>query len=386
MHNTSRINLRKSAVKSNFDFIKSLLKSEVQLSAVVKGNAYGHGIEEYIPLAESCGYNHFSVFSAREAYRVKNASQNNSPIMIMGDIHPEDLEWVIENDVDFFVFEIARVEQAAKIARQFNKIAKIHIELETGFNRTGFNAKSLVPLVELIKKNTDHISVEGICTHYAGAESIANHVRVQNQIKIFNKLHKWLIGQGVEPKLRHTACSAASVVYPKTQMDMVRVGILQYGFWPSKEVLIAYLSKNKKRDNNIDPLKRVISWESQVMSVKEVKTGEFIGYGTSFLAQQNMKVATIPVGYAHGYSRVLSNQGRALVNGKRVGVVGTVNMNMTMLDITDVPDVDVGNKVMLIGGDNGLEISVASFGELSNQLNYELLTRLPLNIPRYLVD
>jgi len=118
MHNTSRINLTKSAVKSNFDFIKALLKPGVKLSAVVKGNAYGHGIEEYIPLAESCGFEHFSVFSANEAYRVKNASKKNSPILIMGDIHPEDLEWVIENEVDFFVFEIARVEQAAKIAKK----------------------------------------------------------------------------------------------------------------------------------------------------------------------------------------------------------------------------------------------------------------------------
>jgi len=386
MHNTSRIHLQKSSVKSNFDFIKSILKPDVKLSAVVKGNAYGHGIEEYVPIAEQCGYDHFSVFSAEEAFRVKQASTNQSPVMIMGDIHPEDLEWVIENEVEFFVFEIGRVEEAVTIAKKLKRKVKIHIEFETGFNRTGFNAKSLVPLIALIKANTDYLSVEGICTHYAGAESIANHVRVQSQIKLFNKLHKWMVGQGVEPKLRHTACSAASVVYPKTQMEMVRIGILQFGFWPSKEVLISYLAKIKNSKNNTDPLKRVISWESQVMSVKDVKTGEFIGYGTSFLAQQNMKVATIPVGYAHGYSRVLSNQGRALINGKRVGVVGTVNMNMTMLDVTDVPDVTVGNKVMLIGGENGLEISVASFGELSNQLNYELLTRLPHNIPRYLVD
>ncbi|MTI20441.1 alanine racemase [Fulvivirga sp. RKSG066] len=386
MHHTSQINLSKSALQKNYNFLRNTIQPEVKISSVVKGNAYGHGIEEFIPLAESCGFNHFSVFSADEANRVKMASTKNSPVMIMGDINPGDLEWVIDNDVDFFVFEIERVEQAAEISKRIKKKARIHIEFETGFNRTGFNSKELVPLVKLLQDNRDHISVEGVCTHFAGAESVANHVRVQKQMKTFNKLYKWLLGQGIEPKMRHTACSAAAMVYPKARMDMVRVGILQFGFWPSKEVFIDYLSKVKNHKDKVDPLKRVVSWSSRVMSVKNVKTGEFIGYGTSFLAQQNMKVAAVPVGYAHGYSRVLSNQGRALVGGRRVGVVGTVNMNMLMLDITDVPDVSVGDDVVLIGGEDGLEISVASFGELSNQLNYELLTRLPMNIPRYLVD
>lgn len=385
MLSTSKIYLNKKALQNNHDFIRSKLGENVKLSAVVKGNAYGHGIEQYIPMAEECGFDHFSVFSTDEAYRVKKVSTKNSPVMIMGEIYPEDIGWVIENEIDFFVFEIERVEKAIEHAKSIGKPAKIHIELETGFNRTGFNGKQLVHLVELLQQNETHVSVEGVCTHYAGAESVANHVRVQNQIKTFDKLHKWLIGQGITPKLRHTACSAASMVYPKTQMELVRIGILQYGFWPSREVLIDFLNKNKDKDR-IDPLNRVITWKSRVMSVKNVNTGEFIGYGTSFLAQQNMTVASVPVGYAHGYARALSNQGRVLVNGRRVGVIGTVNMNIIMLDITDVPDVKVGNEVILIGGDNGLEISVSAFGELSNQLNYELLSRLPMNIPRYLLD
>lgn len=386
MASTSKIFLSKEALKTNFEFLKSKLEPNVRLSAVVKGNAYGHGIEEYIPLAEDVGFDHFSVFSSDEAKRVKKASSKDSPVLIMGEIAAEDLEWVIKNEVHFFVFEISRVEEAIKYAKQHKTKAKIHIEFETGFNRTGFNAKELVPLVELIKNNLDTVDVEGACTHYAGAESVANHVRVQKQIKNFNKLYKWLVGQGVTPKIRHTACSAATMSYPKTQMDMVRVGILQYGFWPSREVFIDYLAKAKNHKDKQDPLRRVISWKSSVMSVKDVKTGEFIGYGTSFLAQQNMKVAAVPVGYAHGYSRELSNQGRVLINGRRVGVIGIVNMNMLMMDITDVPDVKVGDEVILIGVDNGVEITVSAFGELSNQLNYELLTRLPMNIPRYLVD
>ncbi|MEQ8244363.1 alanine racemase, partial [Fulvivirga sp.] len=235
-------------------------------------------------------------------------------------------------------------------------------------------------LAEVLINKAEHLSLEGICTHLAGAESIANHVRIKKQLTAFNQTVKWLTKKNVHPKRMHTACSAAAMTYPKTRMDMVRIGILQYGFWPGPETFIHFLGKQKVEYKQ-DPLKRVIKWKSTVMSTKSIARGEFIGYGNSYLAHQDMRVATVPVGYSHGYSRVLSNQGRALINNTRVGVIGLVNMNMMMLDVTEV-DVSKGDEVILIGGDNGLEISVASFGELSNQLNYELLTRLPYRIPR----
>ncbi len=380
----STIFLSKKALKANLDFVKQQLHETVKISSVVKGNAYGHGIKQFVPLAEACGIRHFSVFSADEAYEVKKACEHDSTIMIMGEIDEYDLEWAITEEIEFFVFELERVLQAINVAKKLNKAAKVHVEVETGLNRTGFNKDGLKQFVSLFKKNEPHLSLEGICTHYAGAESVANYVRIQSQIKRFNQLYKWLIHQGLEPKMRHTACSAAVVAYPKTQMDMVRVGILQYGFWPSREIFIDYLGKHKEA-HKMDPLQRVISWKSKVMSVKHVDRGQFIGYGTSYLAQQDIKVATVPVGYSHGYSRVLSNLGRALVNDTRVGVIGVVNMNMLMLDVTEVT-VNKGDEVTLIGGVNGLEISVASFGELSNQLNYELLTRLPDRIPRLIKE
>lgn len=381
MHSTSTIVLNAAALQYNIEFIRSCLGPDVRLSSVVKGNAYGHGIEAFVPMVENCGVDHFSVFSADEAYRVHTVISKKTTILIMGEVGESALEWAIEHDIEFFVFDIETALGALTYARKVGKPARIHIEVETGLNRTGFNKPALKPLVELIKSSDGYLSVEGLCTHYAGAESIANYVRVQNQIRKFNKFFEWLKNQGIEPRTRHTACSAAAMAYPKTHMDMVRIGILQYGFWPSKEIFIDYLGKLRNREK-ADPLKRVISWTSYIMSIKEVKTGEFIGYGTSYLAQQNMIIAAVPVGYAHGYSRMLSNQGRVLVNGRRVGVIGTVNMNMMMIDISDVPGVHKGMKVTLIGGDSDMAISVASFGEMSNQLNYELLTRLPHDIPR----
>jgi alanine racemase len=188
---------------------------------------------------------------------------------------------------------------------------------------------------------------------------------------------------GLSPEQKHTACSAAALRYPKFQMDMVRLGIIQYGFFPNKEILIEYLTKKKETEN---PLKRLISWKSHVMDVKKVKTGEFVGYGTSYLANYDLKIAIIPVGYAHGFSRNLSNQGIVLINGQRVSVVGTVNMNMITVDVTQVNSVEKGDEVVLIGKQGDLEISVSSFSEFSEQVNYELLTRLPENLPRLVVD
>ena len=161
---------------------------------------------------------------------------------------------------------------------------------------------------------------------------------------------------------------------------MVRVGILMYGYWPSEETRIHQLHAGGAA--GVDPLQRVISWRTRVMELKPVATGEFVGYGTTFIAPRPTLVASIPVGYSHGYARSLSNQGRALVRGRRVGVIGIVNMSLTMLDVTTVPGVSVGDEVVLIGHQRRMSIPVSSFSELSNQLNYELLTRLPGDIPR----
>ena len=382
MFATSKIELDQSALENNINFIRTVVGLEVRISSVVKGNAYGHGIFEFVPMVEAAGINHFSVFSADEALEVNNISPNSS-IMIMGYIGNEELEWAILNDVEFFVFERDRMRKALEISKKFGKKAKIHLEYETGLNRTGFSKGQLSDVVDLLTGNEEYFELMGSCTHYAGAESIANFVRVKSQIKTFNKVNKWLVSKGFTPKSRHTACSAAAISYPKSRMDMVRIGILQYGFWPSKETFIDCIKHSEKR---VDPLKRVIKWKSTVMDVKEVATGEFIGYGTTFMATENMKIATVPVGYSHGYSRSLSNQGRVLIRGLRLAVIGIVNMNLLIVDISECPSAEKGDEVVLIGDQGDNSISVASFGELSNQLNYELLSRLPRNIPRTVIN
>ncbi len=382
MNSTSFIELEKAALANNYEFLKALFKGDVKISSVVKGNAYGHGINEFIPLAESLGINHFSVHSADEAYQVHQVKAKSTDIMVMGYIDNEDLQWVIENDIAFFVFEFDRLVKASEVARNLGKLARIHVEIETGMNRTGFSREQLDVLCNILISSKDCLKFEGLCTHFAGAESIANHVRVQQQKDEYLAIAETLESHGLVPEFKHTCCSAASIRLPEMHFDMVRIGILQYGFWPSREIFIEYLKGRKIKE---DPLRRVISWKSKVMSVKHVEMGEFIGYGTTYLAQKDTQIAIVPIGYSHGFSRSLSNQGRVLINGYRVPVIGIVNMNNMAVDISDIPTVDKGDEVTLIGKSEEVEISVSSFGELSDQLNYELLTRLPSRIKRNLV-
>jgi len=383
MHRNSIIELNQEAYQSNLSFLKKMLGKNVIFSSVVKGNAYGHGIKEFVTMAHQSGVNHFSVFDVEEAKIVFETLGNKVTIMIMGFVADDDLPWVIENGIQFFVFERYRLASATKTAKKLKLKAKIHIEIETGMNRTGFSKKELSRLAKYLIKEAKYLDFVGICTHYAGAESISNYYRVENQIKLFKEAVAVFKENGIEPKIKHTACSAASMMFPETQMDLVRIGILQYGLWPSPEVLVTYLNSNKKK---IDPLQRVISWKSEIMNVKRVKSGEFIGYGTSYMAKHNMKIATIPIGYSHGYSRSLSNQGRVLVNGQRCGIIGTINMNMLSIDVSEVEHIKKGDAVVVIGNQGNLAITVSSFGELNNLLNYEFLSRISKSIPRKIID
>jgi alanine racemase len=356
---------------------------EVAFSAVVKGNAYGHGIEHYVPILYKHGVKHYSVFNAYEALEVFNHLPEDCTIMNMGMISTDETEWAVENGVQLFVFDLDRLQDMLNSAKKTKKKALVHLELETGMNRTGLTQKEMNQALALIENNKDYFDVKGICTHLAGAESIANYKRIKDQYRRFKQYLKKIEAiDWLSPKI-HMASSAASIRYPSTRYDMVRIGILQFGFFPTQEILVHYLSNKKNME---DPLKRVISWKTNVMDLKDVGAGKFIGYGTSFFTNVPTKIALIPVGYANGYSRNLSNQGKVLIRGKRFDVIGTVNMSMMAADVTECPEIQRGDEVVLIGNQGDLEISVASFGNYSNQVNYELLTRLPNDIPRLITQ
>jgi alanine racemase len=376
---SSYIEIDRSLLRNNLSFVRSRLKEGVRLSVVIKGNAYGHGIGQIVPLLEAEGVRHFSVYGIEEADDFHACASSESQLMVMGYIHRDNVEILLDRGDEFFIYDLDQLKVVIAEAKKTKLTAKIHIEVETGMNRTGIDEKYFPELTKLLKENKDCLHLAGICTHFAGAESISNYYRVNKQISLFKKIVNHFEENGLRFETRHAACSAAMLRYPDTQYDMVRSGILIYGFWPSRETLIDYITK---RNLHKDPLTSILTWKSKVMTLKEVESGEYIGYGTSYLANRKTKIAIVPIGYGYGYSRILSNQGRALVNGHRVGVIGTVNMNMLTLDVTEVEGVEKGTEVVFIGNQGKHRISVASFGEMSSQLNYEMLTRLPRNIPR----
>jgi alanine racemase len=359
------------------------------LSSVIKGNAYGHGIEAFLPLAEDCGIRHFSVFSAREA-QVALEAHNHSSIMIMGHIDKEAIPWAIENDISFYVFDFYRLQTAAEIAAKLGRKARIHLELETGLNRTGFTKDEMVRVVEKIKSCSDLLLV-GVATHYAGAETISNYFRIQQQINLFRERCEWLGRQGIDIGIMHSACSAAALTYPETIMDMVRSGIALYGFWPTGETKMNYLlnyahGEEDQIYKSPSPLRRVMSWKSRIMSIHDVSPGQFIGYGNTYMTTVRSRIASVPIGYTHGFPRDLSNSGFVLVLGKRAPVAGLVNMNMILVNVTEIPGVSNGDEVVIIGCQGDQEVTVSSFSEMSQYLNYEVLVQIPAHIPRITVD
>ncbi len=384
----SYLELSKTAFNKNVAFFRDLIGPDTTFCSVIKGNAYGHGINHFVPMAEECGIDHFAVFSADEAAAAYKASSENCHIMIMGMINNDSIEWAIEREVSFFVFELNRLHAAVEAARKLGKPARIHLHLETGMNRLGMEKHKLPEVVDTILSNKQYVVVEGICTHYAGAESVSNHVRVTEQIERFEELYDWLQQKGLEGKYKHTACSAAVLNYPETRMDLVRVGISQYGFWPNRETYMNFIKKNHvdSRKPFEDPLHRVLSWKSEIMSIKKVEAGEFVGYGNVYLTSRDQMIASVPIGYSHGFGRNLTNVGIVLINGERAPVAGLVNMNLLTIDITDIPDVSKGDEVVIIGRQQDQEMTVASFSEMTNNMNYEVLVRLPANLPRTMVE
>ncbi|TDK44192.1 alanine racemase [Algoriphagus formosus] len=381
---TSRLEISAKAYRQNIRYIRSEIGPKPTISAVVKGNAYGHGIAQMVEIAERAGIRHFSTFSSDEAWLVRRHSTRKSEIMILGMLYDSELPDLIQAGIGFYVFDFDRLQKAIDVSRDLGIAAKIHVELETGFHRTGFDWEDRAQLASLLQEAKDHVILEGLCTHYAGAESVSNYVRVKNQIAVYYDFKNFLSENNLFFNRYHTACSAATLIFPETIMDMVRIGIAGYGFWPTKETFFAKLKDLPKANKN--PLKRLITWKSQVMSVKKVEMGEFVGYGNSFMALKNMLLAIVPVGYGHGYSRLLSNSGLVLIGGKHCQVVGTVTMNAIAVDVSHLKDVQIVDEVVMIGKQKGKEITVASFSESTQQVNYELLTRLPRDIPRRIID
>ncbi len=376
----SRVEVSRSALIHNLRTIKSIVGAKVDIAAVVKACAYGHGYSQVAEILKSEGIRFFAVHSIDEAATVAQQDQS-LPILILGHVPLEHLEYAVEREWRLTVFSMETVERLAQITRQGNREAYMHLKLETGTNRQGIRESDLSAFIDTIRNNAG-IVLEGVSMHFANIEDTTDHSFAEMQLDRFTKMLDIFKKAGITIPIRHTASSAASLLFTSTHFDMIRFGISLYGLWPSKETYLSYLLSNP--ENAL--LRPVLSWKSIVSQIKYVPAGEYIGYGCTYRTTTDSIIAIIPVGYFDGYDRKLSNLAHVLIHGKRAPVRGRICMDMFMVDITHIPDVKLENEVVLIGRQDQERISADQLADWANTINYEIVSRINPLLPRVMVE
>ena len=345
--------------------------------SVVKSNAYGHGMVEVAGIAQ----NHadwFGVDNVDEALKLKK-SGIEKPILILGYTMNSRLTDVVENEFRQTVYNEETLNELGKLSEKFNKKVYLHFKAETGTSRQGIGLDQLLERLEILKKYPNLI-FEGFSTHYANIEDTTDHTFAMKQLETFKEFLKKLDERGTEVPIKHTACSAAAILFPQTYFDMVRLGISQYGMWSSKETYVSANGLKRKIE-----LKPVLSWKTVIAQIKTIEAGSSISYGLTEKVSRRTKLAILPVGYWDGYDRRLSSVGNVLVSGTRCKVLGRVCMNMLMADVTDAPEAKPEDEVVLLGTQEDEKITAEEMAEKMGTINYEVVTRINPQIKRIIV-
>lgn len=367
----ARIDL--DAIAYNMEQMKQRIDGHTQIMAVIKTDAYGHGAVQVAQMLEKYDYIWgFAVATLDEAVvlRVKGIRK---PILVLGCIFPDQYMEMLDNEIRMNVYTEEMAREIANMARREGKTAYLHIKLDTGMGRLGFSiGEESVEAITRISK-LSHVKMEGVFTHFAKADE-KDKTFTKKQIREFEYMTETLKEKGVLFEYEHCANSAAIIDVPEAKFDIVRAGISTFGLYPSEEV-----------DKEAVHLKPALALKSHVAFVKEIDPGTPVSYGGTFVAEEKMKIATIPVGYGDGYPRALSGVGYVLIRGKRAPILGRICMDQFMVDVTDIDGVSFGDKVTLIGRDGNEYLSVDMLGELSGRFNYEFICDLGKRIPRVYV-
>jgi alanine racemase len=376
MHKTW-VEINKKALKNNIAQFKKLIE-KTSLMAVVKSNAYGHGLVETAKILKGAGPAfgevNFGVDSIDEAIRLKKAGIN-SPILILGYTLNSRLKDVIKYGFRQVVYN----KETVAILGKLNKKVKIHLKIETGTFRQGTEKNEILDFIKLIKR-FPKIEIEGIYTHFANIEDTTNHDYADRQLNRFKEVIDLLGKNNINIQLKHTACTAATILFPETYFNLVRTGIGIYGLWPSKETFVS--AKNEHKNLMLEP---VLSWKTKIAQIKNIKSGTEIGYGLTEKVFKNSKIAIIPIGYFDGYDRKLSGIGNVLIRGRRCKVLGRICMNMTIVDVSHVSGAKVEDEVILIGRQAKEQITAEELAQKVGSINYEIVTRINPLIPRIIV-
>jgi len=353
------IEIDKKAIDHNISEFRKIIKPNIKLMAIIKSNAYGHGLVDFAKTIEN-KVDWFGVDSIIEGLKLRQKGIKK-PILILGYTLPSRVEDAVRSDVSLTVSSFELLEQIIKLKDR----PKIHLKIDTGMHRQGFFLKDLPKAIKLLKQFK--LAPEGLYTHLAAAKDKLYSSYSFKQIEIFKKADKLLkFVFGRENYLRHAVASAGTLLYPEAHFDMVRIGIGLYGMFPSKE---SEMQTNAK-------LKPAMTWKSIIGEIKTIPKNSFIGYDLTEKVLRSSRLAIIPVGYWHGFDRGFSSCGEILVKGKRCRILGRVNMDMVVIDVSNVPNIKIGDETVIIGKQGKEKITAEDMAIKTATTNYEIITRI----------
>lgn len=356
------------AIENNLEQIKNIVDPQTKIMAVVKADAYGHGAVRVAQEFDNT-VDYFAVAVLEEALELRK-NGIKKPILLLSYSNAAEHELLIKNDITATIYDESEAIALSQVATRLKKHVLVHIKIETGMNRIGFaDIDETVQIIQRIS-NLPYVLVEGVFSHFACADD-ADKTSANAQAQRYQAILKKLEEKNIEIEIKHM-CNSGGVIDLKQHYDMVRVGISMYGIYPSQDV--------EKSKLKLQPAMKVVS---HVIYIKTVQKGERIGYGHTYEAKTDRKIATVWIGYADGFNRSLSNKGYVLINGKKAPVTGNVCMDQMMVDVTDIPDVKVGSFVTILGKDESEIITAEKFGELSGSFSYEVVCTFMPRIKRF---
>jgi alanine racemase len=356
-----------NALGWNFRQIRSKVGSQVKVLSMVKANGYGHGAAAISKALAAEGSDAFGVATTEEGVELRQAGIC-TPILVLAGAYPDQVDQFFDNSLTPVIHALASLEELDAIVHRRKKSLNVHLKIDTGMGRIGLLAaefNSWLPKIKTLKA----LKIEGVFSHFSHAESVEGSYTRQ-QLRTFQGIVERLRAEGIFPSLVHLANSAATITLPQAYFDMVRPGLMLYGIYPSPAMASQIC------------LKPVLSWKTRILQLKKVPAGSSISYGQTFVTKRESFIATLPIGYADGYPRLLSNRGEVLVTGKRAPVAGRVCMDLTMIDVTDIGKIQQGDEVVLLGRQGDAEISADDMAAWADTISYEILTSIGARVPR----
>jgi alanine racemase len=362
------------ALRHNAQALRDLVGPQ-HAAFVVKGNAYGHGMIDTALAIEGLAVK-LCVYSVDEALELRDGGIT-APILILGPVPPDWLDEAMTADAELALWDTKSfVRDLSQAALRAQKRARVHVKINTGLNRLGLQPGDLPDAVEAYGR-VNGLDIVGIFSHLASAEELDSPftmLQLERFNDAYNHAEPLLAARGFKP-IRHIAASAAAMLWPQTRLDLSRFGIALYGLWPSPQT-------REAMNGGKLPLQPALSYDTELVAVRTIDAGEPVGYGATFHAPRQMPIGVIPLGYADGIPRALSNKGSVLIDGERAPIIGRVAMNMSFVDLSHASTAHPGSKVTLIGRDGAHEITVDDWAEWADTINYDIITRLPATLAR----